>query len=104
MLARLLVVVLSVQISGAAHEVAEVVVSFVADHAEHEGQCPSERPCEGCPPGCANCHCSALRSLVPTPNTQLASAFPVGVVTCQGESRAPPGPDLPSIFRPPRMA
>jgi hypothetical protein len=103
-LSRLLVMALSIQLSGVAHDAQEMVLSFAASHAEHEDQCPSEEPCNDCPPGCANCHCSPLRSLVPQAPPALAEAFPAGVVSCRGESRAPRGPDLPAIFRPPRLA
>ena len=104
MLGRLLVILLSVQLSGVAHDAAELAVSILAGHAEHEDDCPPDRPCSDCPAGCANCHCSPLRSLVPHQVTHLRVGFAAGDVTYAGQSGGPPGPDLPSIFRPPRAA
>jgi hypothetical protein len=104
MLGRLLVILLSVQLSGVAHEAAELAVSILAGHAEHEDECAPDRPCSDCPAGCANCHCSPLRSLLPHQVTHLRAGFAAGDVTYSGESGSPPGPDLPSIFRPPRAA
>jgi hypothetical protein len=105
-LARLLCVVLGLQLSGVAH-VAEDALSFVvAGHAEHDEQCPADGPCNDCPPGCPQCHCpNALRSVAPQATTDLLPAFQVSTaLALVGGEQAPPAPVLPAPFRPPQAA
>jgi len=102
---RVFALVLGLQFTGAAHLAVDVVSLVVDGHAEHEEQCPADRPCDDCPPGCPNCHCpNTLRSVPPESST--LSALPLAApdrMTLRDDSTAPSGPDLPSLFRPPRI-
>lgn len=103
---RAVLVVFALQLSGAIHDISDFVeaVGAVPDKAEHE-QCPIDGPCNDCPPGCPNCHCAAaLGSVAPAAPTVilplvLASALPASLA----ETQAPRGPDLPGLFRPPKV-
>jgi len=102
---RSLLLVFALQLGGVVHDVSDFVeaVADTEDRAEHE-QCPADGPCDDCPPGCPNCHCAAaLGSLAPPPALALSPqvlAFSLG--TSLSGTQAPPGPDLPGLFRPPR--
>jgi hypothetical protein len=103
---RVLAVVLGLQLSGVSHFVEDAAAAIATGHAEHEDPCPADRPCEECPPGCPQCHCSnTMRSLVPpvgAPSLLLAET----ALSAAGDasSRAPLSPDLPGLFRPPQTA
>lgn len=103
---RVLAVVLGLQLSGVAHFVEDAVAAVATGHAEHEDPCPADRPCDECPPGCPQCHCSnAMRSVVPpvgAPSLLLAETALSAAVA--ETSRAPLSPDLPGLFRPPQIA
>jgi hypothetical protein len=103
-MARLMVVLFSMQFSGTLHDATDLAdVVLCVDEPEHE-QCPPDRPCDDCPPGCPNCHCAAAGgtltiaaplTLQPQP---LSSSLPLSLHPTQ----APSGPELPSLFKPPR--
>ncbi len=103
---RSLVLVLAMQFSGVVHDLSDFVEAVAAtpdQAAEHE-QCPADGQCNDCPPGCPNCHCpAAIGSLVPAPlgavaRQTLALSLPASLY----DTQAPPGPELPGLFRPPR--
>ena len=104
-LARLATVLLALQFSGGVHDLIDVtraVMGATAEEPEHE-QCPPDKPCDDCPPGCPNCHCAAIGTLVLTesptlPPLTLGASLPRSLVGAQ----APSGPEPPSLFRPPR--
>jgi hypothetical protein len=89
---------------------ASEVVPCGDDHGEHGEEedhgapCENDRPCDDCPTGCPNCHCpTALRSLAARPSFDVAPAQPAGDIGLIVRRRnAPSGPDLPSLYRPPR--
>jgi hypothetical protein len=103
---RVLAVLLGLQTSGVSHFVEDVVAAIATGHAEHEDPCPADGPCDECPPGCPQCHCSnAMRSVVPptgAPSLLLAETAlsAAGDVT----DSAPLSPDLPGLFRPPQLS
>jgi hypothetical protein len=103
-LLRLMVALFSMQFSGALHDATDLVDAVLrVDEPEHE-QCPPDRPCDDCPPGCPNCHCAAAGGTltIAAPLTLrpqvLSSSLPLSLHLTQ----APAGPELPSLFRPPR--
>lgn len=102
-LIRVLAVVLGFQLSGAGHFATELVEAVVSAEVHHES-CPADGPCDDCPPGCPQCHCSnALRSVAPDASPAVASVLE----TSTDDVRAftddePPSPELPLPFRPPR--
>lgn len=104
-LLRVLALVLGVQLSGVAHFATEVVEA-VADASVHHETCPADGPCDDCPPGCPQCHCSnGLRSVAPELASSVASVLETsGPATPTFERQKPPVPDLPLPFRPPRNA
>jgi hypothetical protein len=104
-LLRVLSLVLGVQLSGVAHFAAEVVEAAVAEQAHHE-TCPPDGPCDDCPPGCPQCHCSnGLRSVPPDAASPVASVLETPGNGLSAPTREkPPTPDLPLPFRPPRVA
>jgi hypothetical protein len=102
-LLRVLAVVLGMQLSGVGHFATELVESIVADEVHHES-CPADGPCDDCPPGCPQCHCSnGLRSVPPDAAPALASILETSGDGVRASSREkPPSPELPLPFRPPR--
>jgi hypothetical protein len=103
---RVLAVVLGLQLSGVAHFVEDAVAAIATGHAEHEDPCPADRPCDECPPGCPQCHCSnTMRSVAAAPaapSVLLAETALSAAVAAT--SSAPLSPDLPGLFRPPQTA
>jgi hypothetical protein len=100
---RVVTVLLALQFSGVIHDVTDFVES-VAPAAQHEHeQCPADGPCDDCPAGCPNCHCAALGAVVA--DVALASLLaPLGdsLPARRPAAQTPSGPELPSLFRPPR--
>ncbi len=105
-LIRVLAVVLGVQVSGTSHAVADVMNLVVARGVAHEEECPADRPCEDCPQGCPNCHCSnAISSLIPDLTPSVPTLLPIGHVAAVWEAdHAPLRPELSPPFRPPRTS
>lgn len=101
---RALTVLFALQFSGVIHGVSDVTHAVLLQaEAEHE-HCPPDRPCDDCPPGCPNCHCGVIGSLAPESPLALVSRLPSGPRSRRIEgARAPAGPELPSLFRPPRV-
>jgi hypothetical protein len=114
-LLRVVALAVGVQLSGLAPALEELVCA-AKEAVEQGAACPcnepcssdelhsSDEPCIDCPQGCPKCHCpNGLRSVAPEPFAALAPAFPALALGLLDEaSQAPPGPDLPSLFRPPR--
>ena len=94
----------SLQLGGLVHDVTDVVAA-IADIQHDEERCPLDGPCDDCPAGCPNCHCpNALGAFVPA-SSSAALVDPTTVDTALpllDRGRAPEGPVLPSIYRPPR--
>ena len=100
---RSLTLLLALQFSGALHDVADVVEAVVSAATPNHEQCPPDRPCEDCPPGCPNCHCATPTSVAAVPPQELSpppalASLPARLYATQ----ALPGPERPSLFRPPR--
>lgn len=102
---RLLTVVVTLQFSGAVHFAVDAVGIVVAERAAHEDDCPLDGgPCNDCPPSCPNCHCAnAPTAVLPLEVRSLVSPL-FGASPTRGLARteAPPSPELPALFRPPR--
>lgn len=102
-LLRLVAFVLGFQLSGVGHFVVDAISVAIVGEAEHDEQCPVDRPCDDCPPGCPSCHCpNTLRSTVPAPTFAVAAELPLFEVAADPTNAVPVGPDLPSLYRPPR--
>lgn len=101
---RAIVVLLAVQLSGMGHAAADLL--FLGDDASEHGDCSSEEPGRDCPPGCPTCH-HANGGVGALPRQQTFFAMPEPpretVLFTPAEADAPRGPDLPSIFRPPKL-
>ena len=102
-LVRVLTVLLSLQFCGVIHDFSDAVRSIVtAEELQHE-KCPPDGPCEDCPPGCPNCHCAAVRSIVPNIRLDVTpDLLEASLPTCLYATQAVAGPDRPCLFRPPR--
>jgi hypothetical protein len=103
---RSLLVVFALQFSGMVHDLSDAITAATAapDQAEHE-QCPADGPCNDCPPGCPNCHCAAaVGSIAPAPAIGvLPQLLSLSLPESLYDTQAPPGPELPGLFRPPRV-
>ena len=99
-----LTIALSLQISGAAHRLADVF--FEDDAGEECGREGSgDQDDSECPPGCPSCHgCAHAQSLyVPPAGGILAPPILEVLAAPTGDERVPPLPILDSVFRPPRV-
>lgn len=103
-LLRVVTVLFALQFSGALHDVSDLVAA-VAGLEHVDDQCPVDRPCHDCPAGCPNCHCPNLAGSLVAPAGVAEVRAPTAESTLpralDGRT-APRGPDLPSIYRPPR--
>jgi len=102
---RVVTLLLGLQLSGAVHAVSDLVEAVVLNQPKHQDDCPADgRPCDDCPPSCPNCHCS--NAPVAVPPVELASprlfAERRAASVRLTPSDAPPRPELPLPFRPPR--
>lgn len=103
-LGRVLTLLFSLELGGLVHDVTDVVAA-VADVQRDEERCPLDGPCDDCPAGCPNCHCpNALGALVPAtaPPAAVDRTESISAAPLLDGGRTPEGPDLPSIYRPPR--
>jgi hypothetical protein len=97
---------LGLELSGAAHAVSDVVACVVLNQQTHDDACPADgRPCDDCPPSCPNCHCSNAPVAMPpvAPPSPLVVADARDTTLELTSSDAPPRPELPLPFRPPRI-
>ena len=103
MAARMLVLLLAMQLSGMSHSLVDSVLSFTCSAEEH-GDCSSEEPGRDCPPGCPTCHHAhgGVGALPAEQDFALADCAPQPVSFAPAEADAPPNPDLPAVFRPPK--
>jgi hypothetical protein len=103
---RSLLLLFALQFSSVVHDVTDFVeaIAHGPEHSEHE-QCPVDGPCDDCPPGCPNCHCAAASgSLVSQPPLAvLPQVLVLSLPDSLYQTQAPPGPELPGLFRPPRV-
>jgi hypothetical protein len=106
LLLRVLAVLLGVQLGGIGHAAADALHETGIIVVEEHEECPLDRACDDCPPGCPQCHCSnRVPSVAPLDAFVLVSALPRADVTfAPTESRSPPRPELPSLYRPPRTS
>ncbi len=98
---RVAMVLFALQFSGVIHDASDVAVAGVGGEADHE-RCPLDGPCDECPIGCPNCHCPAPVRPPPPPVQVVTTLGDRLALASLYETQAPDGPDLPSIFRPPR--
>jgi len=103
-LLRVLAVVLGLQLSGVGHFATELVEAVASEDVHHE-TCPADGPCDDCPPGCPQCHCSnGLRSVAPDASGPVAGALETSDRVPAFTPEKPPSPELPLPFRPPCSA
>lgn len=102
--ARVLIVVLTMQLSGMTHSLVDALLtsSSAADH----GDCSSDESGRDCPPGCPTCHHphGGVGALPSAQQFNLAHPAPQPVSFDPAEAEAPPNPDLPAVFRPPKRS
>jgi len=101
----LLVVVSAAQMSGIAHVIVDLVAAVSEGASDHD--CPNDAEGRECPPGCTSCHCVHGVGALPAVASAalLAGALKnVDATIAPYEADAPPLPDLPSVYRPPRFA
>jgi len=103
-LGRVLALLVLLEVGGLVHAVMDVVTA-VANIQHDEERCPPNGPCDDCPAGCPNCHCpNALGAVLPAsaPAALVDLTAAVAARPLLDRGRAPEGPDLPSLYRPPR--
>ena len=100
---RVLAVTFFLQFGGIIHDLSDLLELVVAvDMPAHE-QCPPDGPCPDCPPGCPNCHCAAVGSIVPAAPPEVSQARIVASLPARlTAAQVLTGPDRPALFRPPR--
>ena len=104
-LLRLLVVLVSVELSGVA-AVAELGSGVDETSAGCCTDCPVEKDGKECPPGCPDCHCShGGIGLPPAFEAVSGQVAAIDVVMLQRpyEAGVPHAPHLPGVYRPPRL-
>ena len=105
LLFRVLAVVASFQVSGAAHLLGDAVEMISLGHHSVDDDHESD-PNHRCPPGCPTCHhVHAGNVSLPVHVASPVSWVPLieGVVTLLSyDGTAPPAPDPTSLYRPPR--
>ena len=102
---RVLVVLLSLQLSGIGHALGDA--GFFSDEvapAQH-GDCSSDEPGRDCPPGCPTCHHAngGVGSLPLQADFVVMPAVPGVARFSLSEADDPSSPELPSVFRPPKL-
>lgn len=105
---RALVALLALQLSGLPHALDDLADAVVAEagisrHTDCNGQDPDDADC---PPGCPSCHCVHPNVLPPALNADLFGWSGAGdqLADLLYDANAPPQPQLPHVFRPPRAA
>ena len=104
---RVVALLLGLELSGAAHAVSDVVATVILHQTTHEDACPADgTPCDDCPPSCPNCHCSNAPVAVPPGElvSPLLCAESGAASVRLMSADAPPRPELPLPFRPPRSS
>jgi hypothetical protein len=102
---RMLILMLAVQLSGAAAVVVEAGLGAL-DRAECCDDCPIEKSGKECPPGCPSCHCAhgQVASLpASSPVLEMLLSSEDAATAEPLEASAPHAPFLPSLYRPPRV-
>lgn len=104
LLLRVLVVLVSVELSGIA-AVAGVGIGCGEASTGCCTDCPAEKNGNECPPDCPNCHCSHGSIALPPVFERLDAERATTDVTFfprPREAGVPHAPHLPSVYRPPR--
>lgn len=97
---RVLVGLVSLQLSGVPGVAAEMGLRFLDDGADDCcSDCPLEKDGKECPPGCPNCHCAhgsiALPTAVESSTAPVASDSDDDVETAPYEASVPRAPRCP---------
>lgn len=105
---RLLVGLVSLQLSGVPGVAAEMGLRFLDDGADDCcSDCPLEKGGQECPPGCPNCHCAhggiALPTATESSTAPVANVGDDDVEAAPHETSIPRAPPLPGVYRPPRL-
>ena len=103
--ARALILVLTMQLSGMNHSLVDALLSSSSSADEH-GDCSSDESGRDCPPGCPTCHHDhgGVGALPSEQRFDFEVAAPQPVSFDPAEADAPPNPDLPAVFRPPKRS
>ena len=103
--ARALVVLLAMQLSGMNHSLIDAARTFAGCGADH-GDCSSDESGRDCPPGCPTCHHphGGVGALPAEQEFTIESVAPEAISFAPAEADAPPNPDLPAVFRPPKLS
>lgn len=106
---RILVGIAAFQLSELGHLGADLAEQAgLVVHEPDADDARESEPGHDCPPGCPKCHHvhAGNASLIPwlTPPAPLAAMLESVLMELPPLVEAPPGPPLPSVFRPPRRA
>jgi hypothetical protein len=106
-LCQLCAVVASFQLSAVGHFVSDIAQVIAVGHHQHDGDADSDEddPGHECPPGCPNCHHVHLSGASLPPAAFAVSFLPAAEASAPSKGvgdEAPPAPQLPSVYRPPR--
>lgn len=106
---RILVGIAAFQLSELGHLGADIAEQAgLVVHEPDADDARESEPGHDCPPGCPTCHHvhASNASLIPwlTPPAPLAARLESILMELPPVAEAPPGPALPSVFRPPRRA
>lgn len=102
---RVFAILVAVQISGFSHFVTDTLAAAGVVE-RHSDDCNDEPDGRECPPGCPTCHCSHCGTSALPPPMRGPEISVVGIsspTVIQSEGRAPSEPELPSVYRPPRL-
>jgi len=102
-LAQSLALVLGLQLSGIAHQLADAVMDTFGAH-EDEAPCDAGDDDRDCPPGCPACHACAHAQSFLAPRAGETVLPPLLVVTAPplDDVRAPTSMPPSNVYRPPR--
>ena len=100
----MLTLVVALQLSGLEHCLHDVWQALTTTAFVHQA-CPDDETGNECPPGCPDCHCAHIaHAAVPTQacSVQRAADLSPALGPLPLRDFAPPSPQLPALFRPPR--
>ena len=95
-----LVLALALQVSGTAHMLADALDALA--HVEH-GEPDCDDGGKDCPPGCPDCHCAHMRSLVVMSALGEPFEFATRIDFPLLFAVSPNAPALDALYRPPRV-
>lgn len=104
-IARVIALLAAVEASGIANVANDVLVA-VGIVAGHPDECDDEEQGGECPPGCPMCHCfhCGMSSLPAPARSELLQPHEPELLLMALDTTIPPKPDLPCVYRPPRIA